>query len=182
MDMNALLSTMLSGDSVESIGKLAGASTDEVKSVLGSALPQLLSGAQGQATDQATAEGFAQALSDHALADTSDVRGFLSGVDLIDGGKIIAHLLGGNLNSTTTAAAASSGLDAAKVSKILAIAAPLLMSLLGKQTGQAGGDAAGIGTLMSAFLGKTDTASLVQTLLFGKKKQKGLLGLLLGGK
>ena len=75
-------------------------------------------------------------------------RGFLDGVDQIDGGKI------------------------------LAIAAPLLMSLLGKQTGQENSnDASAIGGLMSAFLGKTDTASLIKLLLFGKKKKKGLLGM-----
>ena len=183
MDMNALLGTLLSGESIESIGKLSGATEDEVKSVLGSALPQMLSGAQGQATDEKTAEGFAKALTDHAQADTSDVRGFLDGVDQIDGGKILAHLLGGSLNATTQAAASSSGLDVGKVAKILAIAAPLLMSLLGKQTGQENSnDASAIGGLMSAFLGKTDTAGLIKLLLFGKKKKKGLLGLLLGGK
>ena len=183
MEINALMSTMLSGDSIESMSRVAGVSQEQVKSVLGSALPQMLDGAKGQATDEATAEGFANALSDHAKADTSDVKGFLTGVDQIDGGKILAHLLGGGLNATTQTAASSSGLKPAQAAQILAIAAPLLMSLLGQQAGQeSGNNASGIGGLMSAFLGKTDTAKLIQLLLFGKKKKKGLLGLLLGGK
>lgn len=180
MELNALMNTMLSGDSIESISRLAGVSEEETKRVLGSALPQLLSGAQGQAEDEQTAEGFAKALSDHAQADTSDVRGFLTGVDQIDGGKILAHLLGINQGSITESAAASSGLKPAQVVKILSIAAPLLMSLLGQQAQQDNNNAAGVGSLMSALLGKTDTANLIQTLLFGKKKKKGLLGLLLG--
>ena len=187
MDLNALMGTLLGSDSIESISKLSGASEDEVKKVLGSAMPKMLSGAQDQATDEKTAEGFAKALSDHAQADTSDVRGFLSSVDQVDGAKIVAHLLSslgsGSQGSTQVlqSAASSSGLKPGQVAQILAIAAPLLMSLLGKQDGKED-QSVGVGGLMGALLGKTDTASLVQTLLFGKKKRKGLLGLLLGGK
>lgn len=184
MDLNALMGTLLGSESIESISKLSGTSEDEVKKVLGSAMPKMLSGAQDQATDEKTAEGFAKALSDHAQADTSDVRGFLSSVDQVDGAKIVAHLLsslGGSQGSTQVleSAASSSGLKPGQAAQILAIAAPLLMSLLGKQTGKED-QSVGVGGLMSALLGKNDTASLVQTLLFGKKKRKGLLGLLFG--
>ena len=179
MELNALMNTLLSSESIESISRTAGVSEEETRRVLAGALPQMLSGAEGQATDEATAEGFAKALNDHAQDDVSDVRGFLGGVDLIDGGKILAHLLGGGQNALMESTAASSGLKPAQVVKILSIAAPLLMSLLGQQA-QQDNSQAGVGTLMTALLGKTDTAKLIQTLLFGKKKKKGLLGLLFG--
>ena len=180
MELNALMNTMLSGESIESISRLAGVSEDETRRVLGSALPQMLVGAQAQATDEQTAESFSKALSDHAQVDTSDVRGFLTGVDQIDGGKILAHLLGGGQNTLMESTAASSGLKPAQVVKVLSIVAPLLMSLLGQQAQQEGNSASAVGSLMGALLGKTDAAKLIQLLLFGKKKKKGLLGLLLG--
>ena len=179
MELNALMSTLLGSDSIAGLSKRADVSEEDVKKVLASAMPQLLAGAQGQAQDEETAEGFAQALKDHAADDTSDVRGFLDKVDDLDGGKILAHLLGLNQGTITESAAASSGLKPAQVLKILSVAAPLLMSLLGKQAGKED-QSVGVGTLMSALLGKNDTASLVQTLLFGKKKKKGLLSLLFG--
>lgn len=183
MDMNALMSALLSSDSIDSISRQAGVSEEETRQVLSSALPQMLSGAQGQATNEETSESFAKALSDHAQADTSDVRGFVNAVDLIDGGKILAHLLGAGQTAITDSAAASAGLKPAQVVKILSIAAPLLMTLLGKQAGKEDNSASGVAGLMSALLGSSDTSELVQTLLFGKKKKKkGLLGLLLGGK
>ena len=45
MDLNALLSTMLSEESIENVGMKADASSEEVRGVLGSALPLLLNGA-----------------------------------------------------------------------------------------------------------------------------------------
>ncbi len=180
MELNALMNAMLSGENIESISRLAGVSEEETKRVLASTLPQMLAGAQGQATDETTAEGFSRALTDHAQDDTTDMRGFLTGVDQIDGGKILAHLLGGGQTALMETTAASSGLKPAQVVKILSIVAPLLMSLLGQQAQQEGNSAAGVGSLMTALLGKTDTASLIQLLLFGKKKKKGLLGLLFG--
>lgn len=187
MDMNALMSTLLSGDAITGMSQATGASQDEVKSVLSSALPSLLGGAQAQAADAATAAGFAGALADHAKADTSDLSAFLSNVDMQDGGKIIGHLLGSNAAATAGEAADRAGLSAGQTARILALAAPLLMSLLGQQTTQtASNNASGIGGLMGALLGGSGgnnaSGSLLMSLLgggaqttassTGKKKKK----------
>ena len=84
-------------------------------------------------------------------------------MDLADGGKIIAHLLGANTAAATQQTASASGVDAAKVAKILAVAAPLLMSLLGKQAGQTGGG--NLGALMNSLLGGGNAGSLIGSLL-----------------
>ena len=47
MDLTSLMKTMLSSDSIAQMSKKTGTSTDEVKSVLLSALPAMLSGVQG---------------------------------------------------------------------------------------------------------------------------------------
>ncbi len=163
MDLNTLMGAMLSSDSIKSISKASGASQKDVKAVLSSALPGLLNGAAQQANNSQTAAGFAGALAQHAKSDTRDLGSFLSGVDLADGGKIIAHLLGANTTAATQQTASASGVDAAKVAKILAVAAPLLMSLLGKQAGQTGGG--NLGTLMNSLLGGGNAGSLIGSLL-----------------
>ena len=175
MDLNALMGTLLSQDSLQNMSSLTGASSENVASVLSSALPAMLSGAQGQANDENALAGFAGALQDHAKDDTSDIASFRSGVDLEDGGKIVAHLLGGNQAQTTQDAADKAGLDLGKTSSILAAVAPLLMSLLGQQTQQeeekeeekpASGSL--LGGLFGNLLGNVDMGSLILGLLGGK--------------
>ena len=101
MDLNALMSTLLSEESINGVGEKAGASSEQVRGVLGSALPLLLNGANAQANDESTASGFAGALQQHAQSDTSNLSSFLGGVDLSDGAKIVAHLLGANTAAQT---------------------------------------------------------------------------------
>lgn len=154
MDLNALMGTLLSGDSIANMSQLTGASQKEVKSVLSSALPQLLNGAQAQANDAGTAEGFVNALAQHAQTDTSNVGAFLQNVDMADGAKIVGHLLGSQQASATQEAAQRAGISANASGQILSAAAPLLMSLLGQQTsGNQNNNAAGIGGLLGSLLG-----------------------------
>ena len=128
MDLASMMKTMLSADSIAQMGEKTGTSTDEVKSVLLSALPAMLNGVQGQASNRETVAGFAGALDSHALDDISDIPAFLSHVDLEDGEKIVGHLLGGDQAAMTKAAAEKAGLSTAATGSILGAAAPLLMS------------------------------------------------------
>lgn len=171
MDLNSLMNTMLSGDSVAGLGAKTGASQEEVKNVLSAALPALLNGAKGQADGADTVSGFAGALTDHAKADTSNLSAFLSNVDMEDGGKIVGHLLGGAQQDTTAAAAERAGLDIGKAGSILSAAAPLLMSLLGQQTSQQQAQQSS-GSTLSGLFGN----------LLGSGNLTGLLGGLLGRK
>lgn len=136
MDLNSLMGSLLSGDSIANLSQLSGTSQKNVKDVLSSALPSILEGAVKQANDENTVESFAGALLDHAKDDTTDVASFLSKVDLEDGGKIIGHLLGNNKEAATQEAATRAGLSVGKTGIILALLAPMLMSMLGQQTQQ----------------------------------------------
>ncbi len=181
MDLTSMMKTMLSPDSIAKMSEKTGASTDEVKSVLLSALPAMLNGVQGQAGSRETVEGFAGALESHAKDDTSDVAAFLSNVDIKDGQKIVGHLLGGDKAAATKAAAQKAGLSNAAAGRILGAAAPLLMSLLGQQVSQAvqaqGQQQAAPsgGGLLAGLLGSGQQQA-TQSAGLG-----GLLGSLLGG-
>lgn len=170
MDMNALMGTLLSGDALKNIASTTGTSQTDVKKVLGSALPSLLAGAQGQAKDSAS--GFAGALTQHAKADTTNLGSFLSNVDLADGAKIVGHLLGNETDATTRKAAQASGLSSDKTGAILSAAAPLLMSLLGQQTAAETPAIAApsntgslLGGLVGSLLSNVNVGSLLMNLL-----------------
>ena len=176
MDFNSIINTLMSSDSVSQLSNLSGTSEKDVSSVLTSALPQLLSGAQGQATNADTAESFANALTAHGQKDSNDLASFFNGVDMEDGQKIVDHLLGKD-NAVATAETLSneSGISASNISGILSAAAPLLMNLLGQQaTSSSSGAASGSGLNLAGIVGS----------LFGggdDKDSGGGLGSLLSG-
>ena len=137
MDLASMMQTMLNSDSIAQMSQRTNTSTDNVKSVLLSAMPAMLSGVQKQASGRNTVAGFAGALDTHAKDDTSDITAFLSNVDIQDGEKIVGHLLGRKTAATTKTAAKKAGLSTTDTGSILGTAAPLLMSLLGQQVTQA---------------------------------------------
>ena len=167
MDLTALMSTLLSEESINGVGQKAGASNEQVRGVLGSALPLLLSGANAQATNVNTASSFAGALQQHAQNDTSNVGSFLGNVDMLDGAKIVAHLLGVNTASQTQTFAQQNNVSTATTGNILATAAPLLMSLIGQQAQPQNTNSANVGGLMGSLLGSGDMTSLLGGLLGG---------------
>ena len=169
MDLNSLVSTLLSEESIDGLGARAGATPEEVRGVLGNALPMLLGGANAQAANQDTASGFVGALQQHAQDDTSNLSSFLGNVDLSDGAKIIAHLLGANTAAQTQTVAQQAGVSQQQAGSILSAAAPLLLSLLGQQTASAASqnNSAGIGGLMGSLMGSGDMTSLLGGLLGG---------------
>lgn len=169
MDISSLMTTLLSDESVQSVGKKTGVSNDMVESVLENALPMLLKGAKEQANGKETAESFAGALLQHAKTDTSDLGAFMDGVDLEDGAKIIAHLLGAETADKKKTVAKKAGASAASTDTILSMAGPLLMSLLGQQAEQEE-EKEDVGGLMGSLLQGVDIGDLAK-LLLGKKKE-----------
>ncbi len=165
MDLSKLASSLLSSDSIGGLSSLTGASDKDVSKVLAKALPALLSGAKDQAKDDSTSEGFATALADHAKDDTSDLTKFLGNVDMKDGAKIIAHLLGSGKDDVVADIASDTGVSQAKTDSILSGAAPLLMSLLGQQTNEEEEKEDGVGGLFGALLDNVDMGSLLTGLL-----------------
>lgn len=184
MDLKSLMSTLLSEETIKGVVEKTGASPEQVKGILGNALPMLLNGANAQAKDRSTAAGFAGALQQHAQKDTSALSSFLGGVDLDDGAKIVSHLLGGSAQSQTQQLAQQSGASAATTGNVLSTAAPLLMSLLGQQAGS-DNDGANVSGLMGSLMGSGDMNGLLGSLLGGGSqsasgKKNGLIGKLMG--
>ena len=171
MDINSLLGTLLSSDSVSGVSKATKADDKEVQSVLNAALPLLLKGAKKQSEDKDTAESFATALLSHGKKDTSNLSSFLKNVDLDDGSKIIGHLLGKDDDSVKKIAK-TSGVSAKKTGDILSAAAPLLMSLLGQESASKKSDNNVALEIAGALLKNVDVGDLIGDLLGGDNKKK----------
>ena len=196
MDLSKIAGALLSSDSIGGLSNLTGASNSDIKNVLSSALPSLLSGATEQAKNENTAASFANALAQHAKDDTSNLGSFLGNVDLADGAKIIFHLLGSNQEETVKKAAKASGVSEKKTSDILSAIAPMLLSLLGQQADEDDDKESGVGNLVGSLLDNVDVGSLLTGLIStntasestgssnkkdSKKAGSGILGGILSG-
>jgi len=189
MDINSLLGLLTSADSVGGLSQTTNVSSNGVQSILGAALPSLLTGALNQSTNAGTAASFTNALTQHSAANTSNLGSFFGSVDTDDGAKIVNHLLGDNAKTTIAQIAKQSGVSQKDTAKVLSAAAPLLMSLLGQQanTQQVSNNTTGVANMMSGLLGNADMTSLLGAMLgagttgtSSNKKTGGLLGALLG--
>jgi hypothetical protein len=168
MDLTNILGALTGNDAVDAIAKNLKLDSNQVSSVITSALPSLLDAMQKNASTQGGAEALTKALGDHA-GNAGNILSNLSGADLTDGNKILSHIFGGNLSSVISGISNKSGVANTSVSKILAVIAPSLLALLGKGQKSSGTNAAGL-------------AGMLGTILMASQAQKsGGLGDLLGG-
>ena len=151
------INSLLSGGGISAISKRTKLKTGEVANVLTAGIPILLTGMKRNSATQAGERSLRGALSDHSTADVSDVGAFLKTADLKDGKKILGHVLGDDQKAIVDKVSKASGVSAGKTTSILALIAPLLLTLLGGQQSQQG----------SSF----NLLSLLGTMLGGQSQQ-----------
>jgi len=140
----------LGDQSISALSKSSGANKKQVQQVLINGLPTLIRNMQKNASTKSGAASLAKALSDHARDNTSDVSAFLGNADLADGAKILAHILGDKQKTVVSDLAKKADLSTDQTMTILAAAAPLLLSLLGKKKEA---DKADLGGLLTSLAG-----------------------------
>lgn len=126
---------LLQSDTVKAIGKNADAQPETVRKVLACALPEMISGIE--ADSNSDRKGLEKALGEHAKNDTSDMTAFLKNADAGDGEKILSYFLGDKKDELLKSTAKKAGISREKTLFILALCAPLILSLLGKDGGEA---------------------------------------------
>lgn len=178
-NLNSIMS-MLSGGGTEAIGKRAKVKESDVANVLSAGIPILLTGMQRNAGTEAGAASLSGALKDHAAADLSDPAAFLKNADLKDGKKILGHVLGSDQSSIIRRVSGESGVTKGKTTSILAMAAPLLLSLLGGQQNQQGSGFNLLGMLGGLLGGGSSQQSSSQSSGGGLLDSLGGLGGLTG--
>ncbi|MGH7502207.1 MAG: DUF937 domain-containing protein [Longimicrobiales bacterium] len=131
------LMDQLGGGNLDTLSRSVGADKEATRDALAAALPTILA---GLAKNSASADG-AAAL-DNALAKDhdggllDDLSGFLRQGQTANGEGILRHVFGDKQEAVETAVSKSSGIDAAKAAKLLAMAAPIIMAYLGRKRQQ----------------------------------------------
>ena len=191
--MNSI-GALLSGGGVKAISKRTKLPAGDVAKVMSYGIPILVGGMNRNAATAQGEQSLSDALRYHSGDDVSNVGKFLKGADLKDGKKIIAHVLGGDQEDVVDQISRASGVSKGKTTSILALLAPLLLSLLGGQQNQGGSNFNLSSLLLSMLLGggmqqQTQQPNLLGSLLGGgqtqpvqqQTQQPNLLGSLLGG-
>jgi len=181
-----LLKSQFSDDLLGQVSKYLGENSSNVSSALGSGLPSLIGGVIEKSSTTQGASSLMDMISKggfdgNMLNNVSSLfSGGTSTEGLINSGKSILNSLFGNkLNGVSETVSSLSGMKGSSVTNLLAMAAPILMSLIGKQVKSTGLDASGLTKMLgeqSAFLKGLIPAGLISSLglgnIFGDAKSK----------
>ena len=173
------LTDLLSGSVISSIAGQTSTSEKDTQNVLANALPALVGAMAQNASTEDGANSLAKALDDHTSS--KGLASLLQNVDTEDGTKILTKILGGETETVQNAVAKKSGASKVDTSKILAMAAPLLLAALGSQKKKTKTQSDGLGRLLTSLLGGGDDdeddgstlISLAGSLLGSSNKKSG---------
>jgi len=203
-----LLNSEMGQQLVNGAGKQMGLDSKSTTSALSTAMPLILGALKNNSN---SAEGSAQLLGAlnspaHSGGARLDNMSSILGGDSIDqdvlddGANILGHVFGGQESNAANALSKSSGLDMNSAMNMLKVAAPFIMSYLGKQTkdnnvsesgglgdmlggllGSQGGDMASMASLIQGFNGNDSSIDDIAGMLGGGGKSAGGLGGLISG-
>lgn len=196
-----LLNTQTGEQLINKASAKTSADKDKVSSVLGMALPLILGAMKKNTKEPQGAENLNKALQsdkhDGELLNNLDNKDAeeLSG----EGNKILNHVLGSKQGGIIKTIATALNLDESSVGKILQMAAPVVMGLLGKQKRKDNVGTSGLSNLLSSVMGSNAShdQSLIESMLDANgdgnviddvggmlmgEKGGSLLGGMLGGK
>ncbi|MDR2233654.1 MAG: DUF937 domain-containing protein [Tannerella sp.] len=155
MNISDLLNSDLGKQIISGIGGQTGTSASQTSSVLSAALPAILGGLQKNATE-GDGDGILSALQSHDGNMLDNLTDFLGNKNAVaaDGNGILGHVFGSQLGAVQNGISKKSGVDAGKVSNIIAMAAPVVMGILGKQQRSVGvKDTNGLTDMLGSLLG-----------------------------
>jgi len=151
--MESLLNSILSqvdDQSLETISKQTDTTPTQAKSALSKAIPVLMS---AMAKNSSTPEGASSLQSaiekDHNGSLLDNLGGFFNNPASGNGQGILKHVLGEKQQTVAKYISNDSGVSDSSASKILEMAAPLVMEFLGRKSAGGGG---GVGNLLSSFM------------------------------
>ncbi|MGH7388146.1 MAG: DUF937 domain-containing protein [Candidatus Rokuibacteriota bacterium] len=147
---------VLTPDVVRNAGNIIGETPTATQEALRCAVPSLLAGVLGQASTPTGAERLRSTITEGGYGtEMLDNLGRLLGGGggaaeslLSAGGRLIPSLFGGKADSVTDTVAGASGVRPGSASTLLRLAAPIVMSVIGKQIMTRGLDATGLGNLL----------------------------------
>ena len=156
MNIVDLLKSQLGGAVAGQIGKQIGVDESTAKTGLEALIPTVLGGLLKQSSDPAGAESLNQTLDsndfDGSLLD--QLPGMLSGGDTSAmsslGGNLVKNLFGDKIGAIVGLLSGFTKMDGNKLTSLLGLVAPVVMSFLGKQKREQGLDASGLASMLAS--------------------------------
>ena len=144
-----LAGELMSGSSVKQVAKAAGVNEKQAENLMGNAIPLLVQAMSDNAGTKIGAESLYEALGQHNSGLSAAEQ--LGKADLEDGDRIIGKILGGNKQGVTEALARQAGVTKDNSAKILALLAPVILSLISTETNTNNTSSGGLSSLLSLF-------------------------------
>jgi len=134
---------------INAIASQLGVDPSEAQSAIQQALPLLIGGLAKNASNDQGAGALHSALGDHAGNDIASVLGNVLGGGGMGGGmSILGHIFGNRQDQAAQGLGNASGLGSQNAGQLLAILAPVVMSVLGSMSQRQGMSASGLGGVL----------------------------------
>lgn len=150
--MENLLNSILSrvdDQSLETMSKQANTTPTQAKSALSSAIPMLMGALAKNSKTPEGASSLQNAIQkDHDGGLLDNLGSFFNNPESGNGQGILRHVLGDKQQAVAHHIGEQSGVSDSSASKILEMAAPLVMGFLGRKSGGGGG----LGNLLGSFM------------------------------
>lgn len=159
MDILSILNSLQDKQAVSQLTKSVGADSNQVKKAVELGLPMLMQAMGNNAKTPQGAASLAKALDQHKDDSLDDVMGFLKGVDINDGKKILGHVFNQKTQTVQKNLAAQTGMSSNQVENLLAQLAPIVLGALGKEKSQKGVDANGLTSMIPMLTGLLGSGS-----------------------
>ncbi|MGB5943146.1 MAG: DUF937 domain-containing protein [Leeuwenhoekiella sp.] len=169
-----LLNSEIGKTLVQGASSEVNAPEDKTASVINMAMPLLLGAMKKNASSEEGASSLLSALKGgkHDGSILNNLGSILGGgvdQDVVnDGSNILGHVFGNKQSTVEQTLSAKSGLDMNQIAKILKIAAPVLLGMLGNQAKSGDIDSkSGLNTLLGSMLGgqPKSNQSLIESLI-----------------
>jgi len=140
-----------SGDSLSGLAQSIGGDEAGTRTAVSAAVPVLLGGLSRRASTAGGATSLIETLNDTDGSLVDNVGQLFGAKDKGEVGSTLSNaILGGRAETVESTIASSSGLSGSAVSRLLAIAAPTVMSLLARRTTEQNLDRQGMSSLLDA--------------------------------
>ncbi len=157
INLMELMNGYLGKDAVNLISGLIGEGADKTQGALSGAIPAVLGALISKASSPSGAEELMGALDNQDASMLDNLSGLLGGQGsasiLSAGSDLLKMLFGGNLNSVLDVMSRSTGLGGKSMGSLLAVLAPIAMSVLKNQRSKLGLD---VGGLVKLLMGQKD--------------------------
>ncbi len=189
-----LLNSSMGKELINGASQQMGLSKANTASALGAAMPLILGAMKNNSSTSSGAAGLLGAMgnSNHQGGMLDNLGSILGGNNIddnimTDGGNILGHVFGGQEKNAANAISKSSGIDMSSAMNMMKVAAPFIMSYLGKQAVSNGvSDQNGLSGLLGGLLGneeeaQQDMASKIQDFDNNDFSIDDIAGLMTGG-